>query len=358
MQFQNADAIKALKAQAHKLGIPLYGAFELTGRCNFNCSMCYVHVLNAAEAKKKELTTEQWISIMDEAYNAGMLFALLTGGECLLRPDFKELYLHLYNKGVIMSVNTNAALIDEDMARFFGEHRPEWVQISLYGCGEEGYERVTGVRGYERVIKAIELLRAQNVYIKLAITPSKQLMPDLEGILKYAIENKLDFRVNDELITPREGVEHEEPYALNLEERLEMKRITALTRGRTISPVAPELLPEVGNPCGEETLGIPCNAGTIRFVMCWDGKMVPCMSIPEIHVDPFQIGFTAAWNEIHSRMLEVRNPAKCNGCPYFKKCSFCPVIRYDGLFSGRCRNEVCEFTFSKCAAGLLSPPKP
>lgn len=356
MLYHNTEAIKALKVQARELGIALYGAFELTGRCNFDCKMCYVHVMNAAEAKKKELTTEQLISVMDEAYQAGMLFALLTGGECLLRPDFKELYLHLYNKGVVMSVNTNGALIDEEMARFFGEHRPEWVQISLYGCGEEGYERVTGVRGYSRVIKAIELLRAQNVHVKIAVTPSLQLLPDLEGILRYLVENKLDYRMGDELFSPRDGVEHEDPFALTDEQRLEMKRTVARVTGREIKPTAPELLPKVGGTCTEATRGMPCNAGTLRFVLTWDGKMIPCMSIPEICAYPLRDGFTAAWNEIHGKMQEVLNPVECEGCVYRKKCTNCPVMRYNGLFSGHCRPEVCEFTLASCAAGVRTPP--
>lgn len=354
MLYQNSDVVKGLKAQARQLGIPLYGAFELTGRCNFDCKMCYVHVLNAAEAKKKELSTEQWLSIMDDAYQAGMLFALLTGGECLIRPDFKDLYLHLYNKGVIMSVNTNGALINEDMAQFLGAHKPEWVQISLYGCGDDGYERVTGVRSFERVAKGIELLRAQNILVRIAITPSRQLMPDFEGILHYIQENKLPYRINDDLIPPREGVEREQDYALNFEERLDVLRRKAVLSGKPPIPVAPKSLPKIGGACETCETGMPCNAGTIRFVISWEGKMVPCMAIPEISAEPMRNGFDTAWQEIRAQMQKAVTPKECIGCAYEKKCAFCPAIRYDGLFSGRCRPEVCDFTVAKCAAGLVS----
>ena len=58
--------------------------------------MCYVH-LNAEQLKgQKLLSAEQWEKIMSEAIEAGMLYASLTGGECLASPNFDRLYLYLH----------------------------------------------------------------------------------------------------------------------------------------------------------------------------------------------------------------------------------------------------------------------
>ena len=38
---------------------------------------------------------------------AGVLFLLLTGGEPLLVPGFKELYLALKAEGMVLTLNTN-----------------------------------------------------------------------------------------------------------------------------------------------------------------------------------------------------------------------------------------------------------
>ena len=73
--------------------------------------------------KSRELTTEQWKRIFDEAYDAGMMFATLTGGECLLREDFRELYLHLWNKRVMVTVLTNGYLINDDYVAFFEKYQ-------------------------------------------------------------------------------------------------------------------------------------------------------------------------------------------------------------------------------------------
>ena len=81
-----------LHARACRSGTPLAGNFELTARCNFNCKMCYVH-LTAEEQQRRgrELTADEWLAIAQEARSRGMLFLLLTGGEPLIRKDFRYL---------------------------------------------------------------------------------------------------------------------------------------------------------------------------------------------------------------------------------------------------------------------------
>jgi MoaA/NifB/PqqE/SkfB family radical SAM enzyme len=110
---------------------PICCTFELTPRCNLDCKMCYVHNKESNSLKEMELPTNTWKRVFDEAYNSGMLFATLTGGECLLRSDFRELYLHLWNKRVYMTVFTNGILLDEEYVSFFKKYKPQKIQISL-----------------------------------------------------------------------------------------------------------------------------------------------------------------------------------------------------------------------------------
>ena len=109
-----------LHARACRSGTPLAGNFELTARCNFNCKMCYVH-LTAEEQQRRgrELTADEWLAIAQEARSRGMLFLLLTGGEPLIRKDFRYLLTELKKMGLLVSVNSNGSLIDRDWLDFF-----------------------------------------------------------------------------------------------------------------------------------------------------------------------------------------------------------------------------------------------
>lgn len=101
-----------LHARGAKQGLPIGGTFELTARCNFNCPMCYVHRKeNDAEALKQELSTQQWISLARQATDAGMVFALLTGGEPFVRKDFFEIYNAMKAMGLLVSINSNGSML-------------------------------------------------------------------------------------------------------------------------------------------------------------------------------------------------------------------------------------------------------
>ena len=119
--------------------IPILGQFELTPCCNLDCKMCYVHNSHSNALRTRELSTETWVRIFNEAYDMGLMFATLTGGECLLRHDFRDLYLHLWNKRVRITIFTNGILINDDLVEFFTMYPPEKIRISIYGSCETAY---------------------------------------------------------------------------------------------------------------------------------------------------------------------------------------------------------------------------
>lgn len=53
----------------------------------------------------------------------GYAFLLLTGGEPLIRPDFRYILSELKKMGLMVSINSNASLIDKDMLDFFAMSR-------------------------------------------------------------------------------------------------------------------------------------------------------------------------------------------------------------------------------------------
>ena len=80
-----------LASKAVYMSVPLSGTFELSPVCNFSCKMCYVRktAKEVRESPRGILGLEDWRKIAREAYDAGMLYLLLTGGEPLLWPSFE-----------------------------------------------------------------------------------------------------------------------------------------------------------------------------------------------------------------------------------------------------------------------------
>lgn len=80
-------------AMATEKKVPLYGVLELLPLCNLNCDMRYVRMSREEMEEVGRLRTmEEWTKTAEDMMKAGTLFVLLTGGEPLLYPHFRELY--------------------------------------------------------------------------------------------------------------------------------------------------------------------------------------------------------------------------------------------------------------------------
>lgn len=330
---------------------PILGHFELTSRCNLDCKMCYVHTMDNATAMRTELSTEQWKRIFDEAYNCEMLYATLSGGECLLRQDFKELYLHLWNKKVMITVMTNGTMLNEDYVEFFKTYPPELIRISLYGSSEEGYLSLTGHKGFERATAAVEALMAAGIDVNVVTTPSRYMTDDYIRTVKMCKERAYDLLITDVTLIPNRDNPEKDDYFLTTDETFELVKERAEVLGRMRAPVeAPE---PFGGMCEPPRTGLTCNAGNCLAVVTAEGRMYPCANgIIGEGPSLLEMSYAEAWEKTKAVADGIVLPVECVGCPYDKTCPKCPFHRLQDLTSGHCRTEVCELNKRLVAAGV------
>ena len=184
--------------------IPLEGSIELTFRCSNNCIHCYCNQpVDDPFEKAREMNTDTIARIISEAVDQGCLWLLLTGGEPLLRPDFKDIYLYAKKKGVLLTLFTNGTLINPGIADFLAEWRPFSIEITLYGATEKTYEAITRIPGsYRRCMNGIMLLLKRNLPLKLKTVAIRQNVYEIPVMKSYAEGLGLDFRF-DPLINAR-----------------------------------------------------------------------------------------------------------------------------------------------------------
>ena len=172
--------------------VPINAILELTPLCNMNCDMCFVR-LSAEEMKQKGRlrSAEEWIGLGREMKEAGTLFVLFTGGEPLLHPEFKKIYVAYKRMGMILTVNTNGTMIDEQWADFFAEYPPRRINLTLYGKDEHTYQKLCHYpEGFGKALRAIQLLQERKVDVKIngSITPKNA--GDIEEL--FSIVNQMD----------------------------------------------------------------------------------------------------------------------------------------------------------------------
>jgi radical SAM protein with 4Fe4S-binding SPASM domain len=179
-----------------KKNLPLFGSFELTSRCNLNCVHCYINErIDNSAVKASELTTDEIFSIVDQLEEMGCISLILTGGECLVRDDFLEIYTYTKKKGILVSVYTNGTLITKEIIDHWIRYRPKIIEITIYGATEKTYEAITGVRGsFDLFCKGVERLHASGVHCELKAMVLKSNQHELAAIKELALRYSTFFR--------------------------------------------------------------------------------------------------------------------------------------------------------------------
>ena len=99
--------------------LPPLLTLEITGKCNYKCPFCYCLWHEYPELAKNVLSTEQWKIVISEAVAKGCRSFLFTGGEVLLRQDWRELMDHALDfPDVTVSIFTNASRMTEDILQY------------------------------------------------------------------------------------------------------------------------------------------------------------------------------------------------------------------------------------------------
>ena len=329
--------------KAREKGVPISGSFELTPLCNLDCKMCYVHLNREQMHGAELLSVETWKDLMRQAVDAGMMYASLTGGECLTYPSFRELYLYLRSMGVETSILSNGLLMDDDMVEFLKENPPSSIQITVYGASEEGYERVTGHRSFAQVMENIQQIRRAELPLSVGITPNAY-MQDGEEIVRMLHEMGLKFQINAGLMLPRDETGRTKHDAdVNVYIRL-MKLAHQLQDGVECVGCDENDLPDPGGGSTEAVKGVRCSAGRSTFCITWNGIMRPCNTFPKVSADVMRLGFAESWQRINAQVKEFPQPVECEGCAYSDRCKSCVSEHASGAPIGHANPARCRLT--------------
>ena len=306
--------------------IPLEGTIETTYRCNLNCVHCYVNKpAGSREERERELGLERLKQLVDEMVAEGTLFVLFTGGEVLVRRDFPELYLYARAKGLLVTIFTNGTLVTERIADLFAEHRPETIEISLYGMTRETYDRVTRVPGsFDKCMEGIARLVARGIPLTLKTMALAWNHHEIEAMEAYAKSLGLVFRF-DSSLNPRVDCGANR----NSELQLDPERALALDLGN------PERMQDFRDFCerfarpdreyGTEQV-YSCGAGQSSFTVDPYGRLQMCQLSRKSFHDLKRGRFAEGWHELFP-MLRARTWQKneiCRKCSLMSLCGSCP----------------------------------
>jgi PqqA peptide cyclase len=171
--------------------IPRFLTAELTYRCPLQCFYCS-NPTNLAKFNK-ELKTDTWKSIFDQAKKLGVVQLGLTGGEPLVRKDIFELVKHSSNIGLYSNLITSAVGLNEKKMEKLKYNGLNSIQISFQAENRELNNKISGLNSYDHKINMISKIKNYDFPLTLNVVLHKLNLDNIRNILDLCISLNPDY---------------------------------------------------------------------------------------------------------------------------------------------------------------------
>jgi pyrroloquinoline quinone biosynthesis protein E len=295
---------------------PLWLLAELTYRCPLQCPYCS----NPLEIAKyqNELSTEDWVRVMQQARKMGAAQIGFSGGEPLVRPDLEELVQEARHLGYYTNLITSGVGMDEARIKRLKDAGLDHIQISFQASDEELNNFLGGTKTFQHKKEMARLVKAYEYPMVLNIVIHRKNIDQIRDILEMTVELDADYvelastqyygwsRINvDQLLPTREQLARAEIVAKEYQERMKGKS--------RIIYVIPDYFENRPKPCMN-------GWGAIFLTIAPDGTALPCHEAGQLPIDfpnVKEVSVEEAWKDSpgfnHFRGFEwMKEP--CRSC--------------------------------------------
>lgn len=152
----------------HGIWAPTLIVISPTMRCNLRCTGCY----SGLYSKDGELSEAEIDGILAECRRIGVYFVVISGGEPYV---MKDVWLRLFKKysDMYFLTYTNGTLLDEGTVKTLSRLGNVAPGISVEGF-EEHTDKRRGHGVYAKVMKAMDLLKAEGVIFGISVTYTRE----------------------------------------------------------------------------------------------------------------------------------------------------------------------------------------
>ena len=165
----------------------------LTYNCQCSCDHCVT-----AKYKKRgesELTTDEFMMIIDKLPEIGVNMVSFFGGEPLLRRDLLALIKYSKQRGLKVQLETNGYLLTAKLAKELKNAGLDTVGVSIDSSDRDVHDRWRGVKGsFDQAVEAIRNSLDEGIecYISTFATRENLKNDDLEAIISLGKRLKVD----------------------------------------------------------------------------------------------------------------------------------------------------------------------
>jgi len=289
--------LKSIKSK--RVAYPSTIMLELTNHCNLACTTCPREYDYGKNMDKGNMTSEQAKKIIDEIWPYLDSIGLTGMGETFIYNEIEDIvdYIKQKNKGIIISVSTNAMLPNFIPAVSRIINKIDTIQISIDGLGSI-YESIRNKASFENLDKNLHALvalsKGTKTTLMLNMVVTKENYFQMPELVKYANNvgiRYMDFSLfNLAAVTDIDCSYYEFYHSTEFTDAvLELNEVKNKTSNVSTNY---NFTPEKGFQ--------KCPFPWSHFYICWNGFLAPCCAKPF----PKELNFG---NAFENKLIDVLN---------------------------------------------------
>ena len=285
-----------------------YVSWEITRRCDARCVHCYAE--SGLEVPTEgDLSTAEALALIDQLAAGGEMILALSGGEPLLRPDWRELVRHAVASDLIVTLVTNGSRVDDEVAADLAAYGVHSVTVSLDSHRPEVHDRIRRLPGlHARALGAVRRLTGRGVRVVVNFTPIRDNWTDAAGVVELAYQLGAAAVSLSEYAPAGRGSREMGLSAAETGQLVDQwlalanayqGRIALIADTRTATLVAGGR--RAADPCPD------CGAGRVMARITPEGDLTPCAFVPRSLGSLRTLPFAELWpaTEVERRTLEL-----------------------------------------------------
>mgnify|MGYP000182773564 CR=1 FL=1 len=159
---------------------------EITHRCPLHCIYCS----NPLElvAREGELKTEEWLDVIDQAAELGVLEVHFSGGEPLVRADLERLVARASERGLYTNLITSGVGLSGERVARLREAGLRAVQLSLQAADPQTARIIAGGEFWAQKLTASRAVREAGLALSLNMVLHRHNLHQVSDLLEMALE--------------------------------------------------------------------------------------------------------------------------------------------------------------------------
>jgi len=302
---------------------PMRMDLALTYRCNNLCKHCYA----SSARETKELTTNQWKTILQKVFDAQIPQVSFTGGEATLRPDLEELIRTAQDTGLVSGLITNGRrLANMEYTKQLYKAGLDFVQITLESDRPDVHELITCTpNSFKQTVQGIKNCIEVGIYTSTNTTLCPYNIDHAMDLVRFLNGLGLKNLAMNALIYSGRGKAVEKEFSVPTEllaKTLDDVKHLANYLGMNFIWYSPTRYCEI-NPV-KMGLGLKfCSACRTNMAIEPDGTVLPCQSwfksVGNILTDPWE----KIWNNDLCKYIRKRGWMDAAKGPNGESCATC-----------------------------------